>query len=173
MKPKKRILLTFLVLPLFVLSGCLSSQPSTSVTTSTPPSSEITTSTTSEEVSSIVSSSEIIVEHTISFDEDGGTAVADITLPVGSAVSTPEAPTKVGNTFAGWYSDIERTIAYTFSTMPNEDITLYAKWTINQYTITFEENGGTPVSAITSDYDALVAAPEEPTKEDHVFAGWY
>jgi len=165
MNVKKNILILFLVLPLFVLSGCPSSLPATSSTTSTTPS--------SESESSIVSSSEIIVEHTISFNEDGGTAVADITLPVGATVSAPEVPTKVGNTFDGWYSDIGLTSAYTFSTMPNEDITLYAKWNVNQYTISFDENGGTPVADITADYDSLVAAPEEPTKADHVFSGWF
>ncbi len=173
MNISNRFLIVFLGLPLFVLSGCPSSVATTSATTSTSPSSVITTSATSEETSSIASSSEEVVEHTISFDEDGGTPVAEITLPVGSVVTAPDNPTKVGNTFDGWYANIERTIVYTFATMPAEDITLYAKWIVNQYTISFVENEGSLVADITADYGSLVTAPEEPTKEDHVFAGWF
>ncbi len=115
----------------------------------------------------------IIVNQTISFEENGGSVVADITAPVGSAVTPPEHPTKVGHTFAGWYTDIALTTAYTFGVMPSTALTLYAKWTVNNYTITFEENGGSVVADITQGYHTAVTAPATPTREGYTFAGWY
>jgi uncharacterized repeat protein (TIGR02543 family) len=115
----------------------------------------------------------VIVNQTISFEENGGSVVTDITAPVGSTVSAPTAPTKVGHSFGGWYSDTGLTTAYTFTTMPATAITLYAKWTINNYTISFEENGGSAATDITQAYGTTVVAPTAPTKEGHTFDGWY
>jgi uncharacterized repeat protein (TIGR02543 family) len=117
---------------------------------------------------------EIIVNNqTITFEENGGSVVADITQEIGSAVTAPTNPTKVGYTFAGWYSDSALTIAYTFSTMPADALTLYAKWTVNNYTITFEENGGSAVTDITQAFESAVVEPTAPTKEGNTFDGWY
>ncbi|MBK7452260.1 MAG: InlB B-repeat-containing protein [Anaerolineales bacterium] len=111
--------------------------------------------------------------YTITFNSNGGSAVAAITQPFGSAVSAPTAPTKTGYTFGGWYSDAGLNTAYTFTTMPAADITLYAKWTANSYTITFNSNGGSVVTAITQDFDTAVTAPTAPTKTGNTFGGWY
>ncbi len=60
------------------------------------------------------------------------------------------------------------------STMPAEHITITAQWTINQYTITFNYNGGTGTPAsITQDYNTTVSEPTEPIREWYTFAGWY
>ncbi|MGM9971510.1 MAG: InlB B-repeat-containing protein, partial [Anaeroplasmataceae bacterium] len=48
---------------------------------------------------------------------------------------TPTEPTKTGYTFVGWYSDVSLSTAYDFSTTVTSDITLYAKWNINTYTV--------------------------------------
>ncbi len=66
--------------------------------------------------------------HTITFDSRGGSNVASITQAYGSAVSAPTNPTRSGFDFMGWYSDIQRTQYYQFSTIPNTNITLYAEW---------------------------------------------
>ncbi len=104
-------------------------------------------------------------QYTITFDSNGGTAVDAITQDYGTAVTAPTAPTKEGYTFAGWDKDIP-------ASMPAENITITAKWTVNQYTITFDSNGGTAVDAITQDYGTAVTAPTAPTKEGYTFAGW-
>jgi uncharacterized repeat protein (TIGR02543 family) len=114
-----------------------------------------------------------INQYTISFNEDGGSAVTDITQNFETNVSIPTAPTKTGYTFNGWYSDVELTTTYTFTTMPAQSITLYAKWTINQYTISFNEDGGSAVTDITQDYGTNVSEPNAPTKEGYTFGGWY
>lgn len=107
-----------------------------------------------------------INQYTITFVTDGGTAVAPITQDYGTAVTAPAAPTKVGYTFAGWDKAIPETI-------PAEDTTITAKWTVNQYTITFNTDGGSDVAPITQDYGTAVAAPAAPTKAGYTFAGWY
>jgi uncharacterized repeat protein (TIGR02543 family) len=57
--------------------------------------------------------------------------------------------------------------------MPSQATILYAKWTINQYTITFNSNGGTSVTAITQDFGTAVTAPTDPTRSNYTFAGWF
>ena len=104
-------------------------------------------------------------QYTITFDTDGGSAVASITQDYGTAVKAPEAPTKEGYTFIGWDKDVP-------ATMPAGDITLKAQWKVNQYTITFDTDGGSEVKSITQDYGTAVKAPEAPTKEGYTFTGW-
>ena len=66
--------------------------------------------------------------HTITFNTNGGSDVASITAETGATITAPADPTKDGYTFAGWFADEALTVPYTFSTMPAENITLYAKW---------------------------------------------
>ena len=115
----------------------------------------------------------VITTSTITFESNGGSAVNSITANIGSAVNAPSAPTKEGYTFGGWYSDIGLTTAYAFTTMPAQNITLYAKWTLNNYTITFETNGGSLVTAIEQGFGTTVTSPTPPTKEGYTFDGWY
>ena len=104
-------------------------------------------------------------QYTISFDTDGGSAVSSITQDYGSTIVKPLDPTKIGYTFAGW----DKTIP---ATMPAENITIKAKWNINQYTITFDTDGGSIVSPITQDYGTTINKPSDPTKEGHTFMVW-
>ena len=106
-----------------------------------------------------------INQYTIAFDTDGGSYIAPITQDYNTAVTAPENPSKTGYTFAGW----DKTIP---ATMPAENVTIKAQWTINQYTITFDTDGGTEIAPIIADYGAEINAPEAPTKEGYVFVGW-
>ena len=106
-----------------------------------------------------------INQYTITFDTDGGSDVAPITQDYNTAVTAPADPTKTGYTFAGWDKKVP-------ATMPAEDVTITAEWTINQYTITFDTAGGSDVAPITQDYNTAVTAPADPTKTGYTFAGW-
>ena len=115
----------------------------------------------------------VVVTATITFETNGGSVVAPITQNEGTSVTTPANPTRQGYTFGGWYSDVALSTAYTFGTMPANNITLYAKWTVNNYTIIFEENGGSLVTDITQAYMSTVTQPANPTRVGYTFGGWY
>ena len=56
--------------------------------------------------------------------------------------------------------------------MPAENITVKAQWEINQYTITFDTNGGSEIAPITQDYGTKITAPDNPTRKGYTFKGW-
>ena len=103
--------------------------------------------------------------YTITFDTDGGSAIAPITQEYGTTIKARTAPTNSGYTFAGW----DRAFP---SSMPAVYMTIKANWTVNQYTITFDTDGGSTVAPITQDYGTAITAPEAPTKIGYTFAGW-
>ena len=106
-----------------------------------------------------------INRYTITFDTAGGSEVPSITQDYGTAITPPAAPTRTGYTFAGWDRESP-------TTMPAENITLTARWTVNQYTITFKpENGGEDI-VITQDYGTAITPPAAPTRTGYTFAGW-
>ncbi len=108
----------------------------------------------------------------IYFDSQGGSPVSKISEPAGSALGAPDDPTREGHAFGGWFL-YEETVPYVFSSMPKESLTLFAKWTINQYSISFVTNGGTAVETVTQDFGTTVSRPADPTKEENTFVDWY
>ena len=166
-------------------------------------------------------------QYTISFNTDGGSAVAAITQDYGTAITAPANPTKTGFTFAAWSPALPKTMpaknqtvtaqwtvnkhsivykvdgevyqtvgdvaygtaitpiatptktGYTFSgwssvpaTMPDNDVTVTGTFAVNQYTITFDTDGGSAVASITQNYGTKVTAPADPTKDGFDFTGW-
>ena len=81
-------------------------------------------------------------------------------------------PTKTGYTFDCWCSDPELDREYTETAMPAEDVTLYAKWTINQYSLTFIFNNGTENEVRTLDFNEKIVYPENVEKTGYTFNGW-
>jgi len=112
------------------------------------------------------------IRYTIIFEENGGTEVNDITKSYGLSVFTPEAPTRVGWTFLGWYSDIDLQEPFVFSTMPLGGITLYAKWQQNPKQLSFVYGDDTidPIMIIPGD---PITLPEEPIRIGYDFDGWF
>ena len=104
-------------------------------------------------------------QYTITFDTAGGSEVPSITQDYGTAITPPAAPTRTGYTFVGWDRESP-------TTMPAGDMTITARWQVNQYTITFKpENGGQDI-VIKQDYGTAITAPANPTKTGYTFAGW-
>ena len=106
-----------------------------------------------------------INQYTITFDTNGGSKIAPITQDYGTKITTPADPTRKGYTFKGWDKEIPKT-------MPAENITVKAQWEINQYTITFDSNGGSEIAPITQDYGTAITAPADPTRKGYTFKGW-
>ena len=106
-----------------------------------------------------------INQYTIAFDTNGGSEIAPITQDYGTEITAPDNPTRKGYTFKGWDREIPET-------MPAENITVKAQWEINQYTITFDTNGGSEIAPITQDYGTKITAPDNPTRKGYTFRGW-
>nr|WP_304002156.1 InlB B-repeat-containing protein [Ruminococcus bromii] len=104
-------------------------------------------------------------KYTITFDTNGGSEIAPITQDYGTQIAAPANPTRKGYTFKGWDKEIPET-------MPAENITVKAQWEINQYTITFDTNGGSEIAPITQDYGTKITAPDNPTRKGYTFKGW-
>ena len=91
-----------------------------------------------------------------------GTEVAKLPYTVeNTTIVEPAVPAKTGYT-AAWES----------YSVVNGNITVNAVYTVNQYTISFNTNGGSSVAAITQNYGTTVVAPANPTKSGYVFKGW-
>ena len=106
-----------------------------------------------------------INQYTITFDTNGGSEIAPITQDYGTEITAPDKPTRKGYTFKGWDKEIPET-------MPAENITVKAQWKINQYTITFDTNGGSEIAPITQDYGTEITTPDNPTRKGYTFKGW-
>ena len=106
-----------------------------------------------------------INQYTITFDTNGGSEIAPITQDYGTEITAPDNPTRKGYTFKGWNKEIPET-------MPAENMTVKARWEINQYTITFDTNGGSEIAPITQDYGTEITAPDNPTRKGYTFKGW-
>lgn len=70
----------------------------------------------------------VVVSHTVTFNSNGGSAVTSQSVVSNATATAPGAPTKAGNSFAGWYTDAGLTSAFTFTTPITANTTLYAKW---------------------------------------------
>ena len=111
---------------------------------------------------------EVIGAYTVTFQSEGGSEVAS-QIRANTPADRPADPTKEGYTFIGWDNGESE---WNFETPVTADLTLTAKWQVNQYTITFKpENGGQDI-VIKQDYGTAITAPANPTKTGYTFAGW-
>ncbi|WP_042478172.1 leucine-rich repeat protein [Bacillus ndiopicus] len=129
--------------------------------------------------------------YTVGFNTNGGSLVASQSVAYQQKATEPATPTRTGYTFAGWYKDAQLTEQWNFTTdVVTQNITLYAKWTAKPivtppvsggggstpsitYTVQFQTNGGTAITAQTKDYNDKIVEPVPPTKEGYTFVGWY
>ena len=103
---------------------------------------------------------------------NGETIYARQILPSGTLATCPDTPaTTLGCTFGGW-NKADGTAWDYASDKVTDNITLYAKWTANTYTITFDTTGGSEIAPITQDYGTVITAPADPTREGYTFKGW-
>ncbi|EKB5971223.1 InlB B-repeat-containing protein [Listeria monocytogenes] len=113
----------------------------------------------------------IPVDYTATFDVEGTETKESV--ETGDLLIEPAEPTKEGYTFIGWYDAKTGGNKWDFSTdkMPAEDMTLYAQFSINEYTATFDVDGKKTTELVN--YQSMLSAPAEPTKEGYTFTGWY
>lgn len=116
--------------------------------------------------------------YAVTLHPNGGTInsgnVTGYTYGVGATLPTADDMTNTGHTFKGWYDNENLTgspvTAIGGTGTGNKEY--WAKWEINQYTITFDTNGGSEIAPITQDYGTAITAPADPTREGYTFMGW-
>ena len=113
---------------------------------------------------------------TISFETNDGSKIEPITFKEGDIVKTPETPIKQGYRFVNWYSDENCTKLFNFSyeiKSLTENITIYAKWQLSKYNVSFVTNDGSPVETQIVEYGNKSVRPDNPLREHYTFGGWY
>ena len=116
--------------------------------------------------------------YTVTLHANGGTInsgnVTGYTYGVGATLPTADDMTYTGHTFKGWYDNESLTgspvTAIGGTETGNKEY--WAKWEINQYTITVKPENGKADITITQDYGTAITAPEAPTREGYAFMGW-
>jgi uncharacterized repeat protein (TIGR02543 family) len=119
--------------------------------------------------------------YTVTFNKQSGTGGTNsVTATYGSAMPTATKPTRTGYTFGGYWDATSGGTQYYTESMASSrswdktaNTTLYARWTINQYTVTFDSNGGSSVDQQTINYGGKATQPINPTKIGYTFSGWY
>ena len=118
---KKTVYLTLLLVIGVLMIGCNNISTTEQTTTEISTSSDTTTTATLYEVI---------------FNSMGGTQIDSLFLPVGSSIDLPTVE-KEGYALEGWYYDEDFSVQYSSTTMPAQDINLYANWTLQQYSIEY------------------------------------
>ena len=117
--------------------------------------------------------------YTVTLHANGGTIangknVTAYTYGVGATLPTVDDMTYTGHTFKGWY-DNENLTGDPVTAIGNTETgnkEYWAKWEINQYTITVKPENGKADITITQDYGTAITAPADPTREGYQFNGW-
>jgi len=119
------------------------------------------------------------VPFTVTFNVDGGSAVAPLTVVNGKTAAKPTDPTKAEYAFLGWYTDSSLKTAYSFTTPVTSDITVYAKWIKLDdgpvYNVGFDLGyAGAPIlEDVTTINGEVYNLPETPTRDGYTFEGWW
>lgn len=116
--------------------------------------------------------------YAVTLHPNGGTInsgnVTGYTYGVGATLPTADDMTYTGHTFKGWYDNENLTgspvTAIGGTGTGNKEY--WAKWEINQYTITVKPENGKADITITQDYGTVITAPADPTREGYTFMGW-
>lgn len=112
-------------------------------------------------------------EFTITFDTNANLSITSIVALFDAPIAAPNNPIRTNYIFMGWYSDEALTMPYSFSRMPGQNITLYARWLGVDTNLSFHSMGGTSVSTITAPLESVIVKPADPTREGFDFAGWF
>lgn len=119
--------------------------------------------------------------YTATFNGNGGStpSPSSITKEYNTALGTLPTCSRTGYTFLGWYTASSGGTKISTTTVVTKDITYYAQWSINSYTLTFNPNGGT-VTPTSKDleYNSAYGTLPTPTRASdaqytYTFAGWY
>ena len=116
-------------------------------------------------------------KYTVRFDSKGGTPTPqEQTIKEGGKVDKPADPTLANHQLKGWATaDNASSSLWNFDTdRVTADITLYARWALNEYAVTFNSNGGQPTPLVQNiAHGSLATKPANPTRAGYEFDGWF
>ena len=115
----------------------------------------------------------ILNRYTLTYDSNGGTSCSSKVLNYNDNFDLSCSPTKTGYTFNGWYTDKTNGTKITTANRIQQNTTIYAHWTLNTYTLTYDSNGGTSCSSKVLNYNDNFDLSCSPTKNGYTFNGWY
>ncbi|GAB1475737.1 hypothetical protein MASR2M70_05690 [Bacillota bacterium] len=115
-----------------------------------------------------------IAKYTVTFNSNGGTAVAGIAdVLEGDIIAQPPVPRKEGVGFGGWYKDAALTLKWDFARdRVTENLTLHAKWEANAYTVVFKDFDGRIIKTESVAHGGTATAPTAPIRDGYIFTGW-
>ena len=115
-----------------------------------------------------------INHYTVQFVSEHG-SFADQTIEHGKPIDTDKLtiPEVEGFTFDGWYADENRTIEFDFTKPITSNTTVYAKWTANDYYVSFVTEHGDPPTSQNVKYNGTANDPGKLSEEGYTFGGWY
>lgn len=107
-------------------------------------------------------------EYTVKWVNENKTETT--TVKYGATIPVPATPSKKGYSFDGWTPDVPKS-------MPAEDLTFTATWSVNSYDAVFDANGGkwadgAKTKTVPTDFNAEIKAPEAPEKQGYIFSKW-
>lgn len=110
----------------------------------------------------------------VEFNTNGGNDIQDKYIYKYDLIPPPPEPEKKGHTFAGWYSDeLFENVWDFFNDLIISHMTIYSKWDINNYTVSFISNEGSEVDDMEVEFDTLIPSLPEPVREFYFFDGWF
>ena len=115
-----------------------------------------------------------INQYTVKFVSEHG-SFADQTIEHGKTIKTDELtiPKVDGYTFDGWYTDETYTKEFDFTKPITSNTTVYAKWTANDYYVSFVTEHGDPPTSQNVKYNGTANDPGKLSEDGYTFIGWY
>lgn len=112
------------------------------------------------------------IKNEVSFETVGGSLVESQKVRLFGKATKPADPTREGYTFDNWYLNDK---VFDFDSSITSNIKLVARWAESgkgTYTVTFNSDGGSNVSAVKTDENGKISKPEDPEREGYKFVSW-
>lgn len=113
-----------------------------------------------------------INSYRLNYETDCDTTIESKMLEFGSAIGELPILSKIGHTFINWVTS-EGTEVDKDTTISDSDMTVFAKWLVNKYTVSFNSDGGTPIESKEVNFGDKYGKLDTPTKHGYSFVGWY
>ena len=112
-------------------------------------------------------------DYEVSFITEHGNAPTSQNVPYNGTATDPGTLTEEGYTFIGWYTNDTHTTEFDFTKPITGDTTIYAKWTANDYYVSFFTEHGAPPTSQNVKYNGTADNPGKLKAEGYTFIGWY